>query len=241
MSAGSAGILILASIVTSGVTAAFGIGGGIMMLVLMGLFLPVAALIPVHGIVQFGSNAGRAFRMRRFVTPSVIAPFAIGGLAGALLGGSVVTALPDAALKTGLAVFILLITWIKLPPLPASGSPWIFAAGGAISTALTMFVGATGPLVAALMAKAFDTRQKVVANGAIALAIQHMLKVAAFGVLGFNLAPWLPLTLAMIVSGYVGTLVGAHLLERMDEARFRFWFRIAVTALAVELLRRAVF
>jgi uncharacterized membrane protein YfcA len=173
--------------------------------------------------------------------PAMILPFAAGGILGALAGGSVVTDLPEALLKTVLAVFIIVLTWVKLPPLPAAKSPLVFAVGGAVSTALTMFIGATGPLVAALMAKAFDTRQQVVANSAVAMAIQHVLKVAVFGALGFNLAPWLPLALAMIASGYLGTMIGAGLLENMDEARFRFWFRIGVTALAAELLRRVFF
>jgi len=212
-----------------------------MMLVLMGLFMPVAALIPVHGVVQLGSNLGRAFHMRRAAVVSMIVPFATGGMIGALAGGAVVTDLPEALLKTVLAMFIIAITWVKLPPLPAGKSPLVFGIGGAVSTALTMFLGATGPLVAALMAKAFDTRQQVVANSAVAMAIQHLLKILVFGVLGFNLAPWLPLAFAMIASGYLGTVIGARLLENMDEAAFRFWFRIAVTVLAVELLRRAFF
>jgi uncharacterized membrane protein YfcA len=239
ISVATAGFLVVASIFTSAVTAAFGVGGGIMMLVLMGLFMPVAALIPVHGVVQLGSNAGRAFHMRKSTVPSMILPFAAGGIIGALAGGSVVTDLPEALLKTILAIFIVVLTWVKLPSLPAAKSPAVFAIGGVISTALTMFIGATGPLVAALMAKAFDTRQQVVANSAVAMAIQHVLKVVVFGVLGFNLAPWLPLALAMIASGYLGTMIGARLLENMDEARFRFWFRIVVTVLAAELLRRA--
>lgn len=239
ISVATAGFLVIASIFTSAVTAAFGVGGGIMMLVLMGLFMPVSALIPVHGVVQLGSNAGRAFHMRKSTVPSMILPFAAGGIIGALAGGSVVTDLPEALLKTILAIFIVALTWVKLPPLPAAKSPLVFAIGGAVSTALTMFIGATGPLVAALMAKAFDARQQVVANSAVAMAIQHVLKVVVFGVLGFNLAPWLPLALAMIASGYLGTMIGARLLENMDEARFRFWFRIGVTILAAELLRRA--
>lgn len=237
----AAAVLVAASVFTSAVSAAFGLGGGIMMLVLMGLFMPVAALIPVHGVVQLGSNLGRAFHLRRAAVPSMILPFAAGGIIGALAGGAMVTDLPEALLKTILAVFIVAITWAKLPPLPASKSPLVFGIGGAVSTALTMFLGATGPLVAALMAKAFVTRQQVVGNSAIAMSIQHVLKVAVFGVLGFNLAPWLPLAFAMIASGYVGTMIGARFLENMDEEAFRFWFRIAVTILAAELLRRAFF
>jgi uncharacterized protein len=241
ISTGTAALLVAASVFTSATTAAFGVGGGVMMLVLMSLFMPVAALIPVHGVVQLGSNVGRAFHMRRATMPSMILPFAAGGVLGALAGGAVVTDLPEALLKTILAVFIVVITWVKLPPLPSARSPFVFAVGGAVSTALTMFLGATGPLVAALMARAFETRQQVVANSAAAMAIQHVLKVAVFGVLGFNLAPWLPLAFAMIASGYLGTMIGARLLENMNEDAFRFWFRIAVTVLAAELLRRAFF
>ena len=39
-------------------------GNSVAMLALMGLFIPVAALIPVQGLVQFGSNAGRTFVQR---------------------------------------------------------------------------------------------------------------------------------------------------------------------------------
>lgn len=238
---GVALLLIGASVFTSAITAAFGVGGGIVMLLLMSLFMPVSALIPVHGVVQLGSNTGRAFHMRRAAAPMMMVPFAIGGILGALAGGSIVTDLPDALLKTVLAAFIIFLTWVKLPPLPSAGSPLVFGIGGAISTALSMFVGATGPLVAALMGKAFETRHQVVANSAIGNTIQHVLKVAVFGFLGFNLAPWLPLTVAMIASGFAGTLFGARLLDRMDDGQFRFWFRICVTIMAAELLRRALF
>lgn len=238
---GVALLLIGASVFTSAVTAAFGVGGGIMMLVLMSLFMPVSALIPVHGLVQLGSNAGRAIHLRRAAAPKMMVPFAIGGILGALAGGSIVTDLPDMVLKIVLAAFIILLTWVKLPPLPSAGSPLVFGIGGAVSTALSMFVGATGPLVAALMGKAFETRQQVVANSAIGMTVQHVLKVAVFGFLGFSLAPWLPLAFAMITAGFAGTVLGARALDRMDEDQFRFWFRIGVTILAAELLRRALF
>ena len=57
-------ILVTASFFTSALTAAFGVGGGVFMLALMGLMVPVAALIPVHGAVQLGSNTGRAWHQR---------------------------------------------------------------------------------------------------------------------------------------------------------------------------------
>jgi uncharacterized membrane protein YfcA len=235
-----AALLIAASLFTSAITAAFGVGGGMVMLVVMGLFMPVSALIPVHGIVQLGSNAGRAWHLRAHASLPVMVPFVLGGIAGALLGGSVVIELPDTALKLVLGLFVIAITWVKLPKLAATRSPAVFALTGLVTTALSMFLGATGPLVAALTGNAFAERQEVVANSAIAMTCQHLLKVVVFGVLGFALAPWLPLAVAMIATGYLGTRIGAGLLEKMEEGRFRFWFRIAITVLALEMIRRAV-
>ena len=50
--------LIAASALTSFITAAFGLSGGVTILALMAILLPPAALIPVHGAVQIGSNVG---------------------------------------------------------------------------------------------------------------------------------------------------------------------------------------
>ena len=52
--------LIIASMITSFISAAFGIGGGAILLGLLALKLPPIALLPIHGIVQIGSNMGRA-------------------------------------------------------------------------------------------------------------------------------------------------------------------------------------
>ena len=75
-----AGLLTVASFFTSALTAAFGVGGGIAMLTLMGLFVPVASLIPVHGAVQLGSNTGRAWHQRAFVRMDIAGPFIAGSL-----------------------------------------------------------------------------------------------------------------------------------------------------------------
>ena len=81
-----AAVLIVASFFTSALTAAFGVGGGIAMLALMGLFIPVASLIPVHGAVQLGSNTGRAWHQRAFVRLDVAKPFIVGSVVGAIFG-----------------------------------------------------------------------------------------------------------------------------------------------------------
>ena len=50
----------------------------------------------------------------------------------------------------------------------------------------------------------------------------------------------MPLVAAMILSGFLGTVYGTALLERMPEETFRRWFRIGITVLALDLLRRGL-
>ena len=56
---GAAFFLVATSFVASFITAAFGIGGGALLLAFMATLVPTAALIPVHGVIQLGSNAGQ--------------------------------------------------------------------------------------------------------------------------------------------------------------------------------------
>ncbi|HMQ57592.1 MAG TPA: TSUP family transporter [Rhizobiaceae bacterium] len=231
--------LVVASFFASALTAAFGIGGGVAMLALLGYALPIQALIPVHGLVQLGSNAGRAVTLRAHVRRDVLTPFALGAAVGAAVGAMTVVRLPEALLRTVLALFVLAITWAK-PPSAGRLSAGGLAAGGLLTTLATMFVGATGPLVAALFARTLTDRKQLVGTTAVAMSVQHFVKVVAFGFLGFAFSRFAPLVIAMIASGYLGTLSGARLLAAIPEKAFRLAFRLLLTALALDLLRRGV-
>lgn len=217
-----------------------GVGGGVAMLTLLGLFVPVAALIPVHGVVQLGSNTGRAWHQRAHIRRHIAGPFIAGSLLGAAAGAYVVVQLPDAVLKLVLGGFVITVTWARFPG-AATLSHAGLAIGSAVLALAGMFVGATGPLLAAFFAHIIpDDRRALLATHAAGMTVQHGLKVAAFVAAGFAFAQWVPLLLAMIVSGYAGTVYGSLLLKRLPEERFRRWFRIGLTVLALDLLRRGL-
>jgi uncharacterized protein len=234
-----AALFIAASFFTSALTAAIGIGGGVALMALMGTALPVASLIPVHGLVQLGSNSGRALHQRAHVVLPVLLPFAAGALIGAAAGASVTLQLPDAPMKLALGAFVLIVTWLQVPPLTKLGKTGTAAAGLAVAF-LSMLFGASGPLVAAFFEKSLPGRLEMVATGGAAMIIVHGLKVAAFAFAGFAFRAWLPLIATMIVSGYFGTVLGTKLLHRIPEARFRTGFKIALSALALDLMRRGL-
>ncbi|MEO1688898.1 MAG: TSUP family transporter, partial [Pseudomonadota bacterium] len=232
--------LAAASFATSAMTAAFGLGGGAALLALLASLMPPAALIPVHGVVQLASNAGRAAVMRREARLDLLGPFAFGALAGAGLGASLAVSLPPWAVQLGVGAFILWTVWGRAPAPPAGRvQAFAGAAAGVVTTFLTMFFGATGPFVAAWLKTLGLGRETHVATNACAMTLQHGLKSVAFGLFGFAFAPWLGLIAAMAAAGFLGTLVGRRALRRMTDARFAQGLDLILTALALRLIAQA--
>jgi uncharacterized membrane protein YfcA len=230
---------VLLTFLTSAFTAAVGVGGGVLLLAVMATFLSPALLLPVHGAVQVGTNAGRALVLARHVEPKIVALFTAGGVAGVAVGAAVFASLSMATLQLLLAGFILFSVWVpvgRAEPIPLAG----YLGVGAVASFCTMFIGGTGPFLAAFLSPDRYPRHKVVATHASCMALQHLLKVAAFGWLGFAFGPWLGLVVAMIASGFLGTLVGRRILDWLPERAFRQAFRAVLTALALRLLWAAL-
>jgi uncharacterized protein len=230
--------LVLLSFFTSALTAAAGIGGGVVMLSVMASVLPPLVVIPVHGVVQLGSNVGRAVLLRPDIHWRLLVLFGIGAMAGAAAGARLFVALPVPVLQLLLGLFILYAVWgprLRPADLPEGG----FVAVGLGATFLTMFVGATGPFVAAFLSPARLGRNTVVATHAACMSLQHGLKAIAFGFIGFAFAPWIALLAAMITSGFLGTLAGRSILVRLPERLFARIFSAVLTVLALRLLWQA--
>jgi len=232
-------LLIACACVTSLVTASFGVGGGVLLLVIMAQILPAQVIVPVHGIVQLGSNAGRAAMSWRKIDWRVIGAFLPGALIGSLIGSFVLIRLSPAVIYLAIAGFTLYLCWGPRLPRLALG-PVGTASAGAVTTFLTLFVGATGPLVGAFLNQMSADRFRTVATFALAMSIQHSCKAAVFQLAGFDLKPWLWLIGAMIASGAVGTWIGLRLLRRFSDHHFRNIFRIVLTLLALRLIWQAV-
>ncbi len=230
--------LVALSLFTSALTAAAGIGGGLVLLSVMASFLPPVIVIPIHGVVQLGSNAGRAVLLRQHIDRGILVPFALGSVLGIVLGAKLFVALPTPVLEIILGLFILACVW--LPKLKASRiANRAFVLVGAVGSFVTMFVGATGPFVASFITPERLERHAVVATHATCMSVQHTLKVAAFGFLGFAFLPWVPLLAAMIAAGFLGTMLGRRLLDRLPHHIFARAFKIILTVLAVRLLYAA--
>jgi len=228
-------LLIATSFIGSLISAALGIGGGTLMLAVIAQTLPVAAIIPVHGVVQFGSNLGRALLLIKHVQWTFFFAFTAGALIGALIGGQLVVSLPAQILKPALGAFILYSVWgSKLKPDQMSLKALGF--GGTITTFLTMFVGATGPFVLSLIRTFGLPPAETVSTNSACILMQHTLKIVVFGLLGFNFYPYASLIAAMLAAGFAGTYLGKMVLVRTAPERFDAVLKLILSALALRLL-----
>ena len=205
----------------------------------MASFLPPIIVLPVHGVVQLGSNAGRTWLMRRHIDWSIVIPFAIGAVLGVIVATRLFVTLSTQVLQLLLGVFILFSIWtprLKPSRVPQKG----FVIVGMVATFCTMFVGAVGPFVASFMPAERLQRHGLVATSAACLSTQHVLKIFAFGYMGFAFLPWAPVMAAMVASGFLGTWVGTRALNRIPERAFMRLFKAVITLLAIRLLWSAL-
>jgi uncharacterized membrane protein YfcA len=230
--------LMLASVITSMITASLGAGGGLLLLVLMALWIPPAVIIPVHGMVQLGSNLGRATLTWRHTDWRAIAAFAPGVLVGAAIGAWLLVDLPEHLWQLTIAGFVLYLCWGPALPRGVFGRTGIFVASAFTSFA-SLFVGATGPLVAAFIKQMHEDRFKTVATFATAMSLQHAPKALVFGLAGFVFHEWLLFIVGMIAFGFAGTWIGLHLLKNLENRHFQHIFNLVLTLLALRLLWQA--
>ena len=226
--------ILAASFLGSFITVAMGIGGGAFLLAFMASFMPPVALIPVHGVVQLGSNVSRAVLFRRKIQWPPVWAFLFGSVLGIFAGGAIVVELPPGYILIGVGGFVLFSVFSRPPK-------WLRRSAGLtglVSSFLTMFFGATGPFVATFVKSLSLDKQAHTGTHASLMTIQHGLKVVTFGVLGFSFAPWAGFLIAMIVVGYLGTVVGRRVLLRISTEIFKQLLDAALVLISLHLIWR---
>jgi uncharacterized membrane protein YfcA len=227
--------LTVASLVTAFIGVYTGAAGGVVLLAIMALTMPPAALIPVHTVVMLGAGITRTMIMWRYVMRATVLPFIAGCAIGAAVGAKVFVSLPTSFLLGILGAFILLVTWMpRLGRIGAERGRFLFLGFG--TTFLGMFVSATGTLLAPFVATAAPDRRNHAATLGALMLFSHLAKLAAFGFIGVAIGSFAPLMAAMIIAGAIGNWLGEWALIRTSEQRFRLIFQLVLTALALRLL-----
>jgi uncharacterized protein len=234
--------------VTSFISGVFGMAGGIILLaILLGSGMPVAAAMAFHGIAQASGNIWRAWLWRRHVDLRILAWFAAGALM-AFTAFSIVRIVPDRAtvlILLGLVPFFTLTLPERIVP-QADRTSGALAAGTS-TVGITLLAGVAGPLLDAFFVRTKRDRRDVVATKAGCSFLGNTMKTIYFSMV--SAASWsfdMTLGSVAILASVIGTTASRRVLEGMTDIHFRRWTQtiilvigsISITMGVMDLLQR---
>jgi uncharacterized protein len=238
-----ASIAVIAAtiLISSFVSGTFGMAGGMVLLGVLLIYLPVTTAMVLFSIIQFVANTWRAVLWWRFVKWPIFWKYALGAVvAFALLRA--IAYVPDKA--TVYVLLGLLPFTVEVLPLHARpniewrGVPYIT---GFFTTIVQFMAGVGGPFLDVFFQKSMLDRKTTLATKAVTQTFSHVLRAAYFGSFGGIEAlqqSWL--YAAAIAVAIAGTSLTPLIIERMTDHGFRQWTRaIILTVSAVYLARGA--
>jgi uncharacterized protein len=226
-------ILAISAVATSFVSGILGMAGGMILMGILLAMMPLPAAMMIHGITQLASNAWRAMLWRQSVDWRVFRGYVYGALLALALFAmlQLVVSKPVALIVMGLTPFVTLLLPEKLH-LNVERRGHSFGCG-VICSGLSLAAGVSGPILDVFFVRSKMGRHAVVATKAMTQSFSHLLKIGYFGavVMGDRGAvpPWL--AAMMVVLAFLGTTLSRRVLERMNDASFRFWTRATVVVL----------
>jgi len=241
-------ILIVAAFITSSISAVLGMGGGIILLGIMALIIPDGyVVVALHGIIQLISNLTRSIIFGHHIRKEIIKQYIPGAFLGLCLSSLIILILihlfqVESAkeikinfLKPLIGIFILWFLFGK-PHKVKTDQPHFFGVG-ALSGLCTIFIGATGPLIAPFFLKGKLTKENIIANKAVCQAISHFGKIPIFILFfDFNYFSETRILILLTIAVFIGTNVGKQILQFIPEKVFQTLFRGALTIIAIKLI-----
>jgi len=228
-------VLVSSAFVTSVISGTIGMGGGILLMAVMAQYFSLAVLVPLHGLVQLSSNSSRVLYSFRYFDRSIVIQYAIGAVVGVALGSQVTVSIEESWYKIGLACFILSITFLPKPKF-FYNFPGKWFGVGTIASFLGLIVGAVGPLIASFYVTEGLKKEALVATKAACQVFTHLMKVAAFFIMGFSIGPYALVLAMMIAAVFIGNYVGKLLLNRVSEVLFMRLFKLTILLLCVRMM-----
>lgn len=227
--------LTLLATLTSTIAAILGFGGGMLLIAIMPNFLPAAAIIPIHGLVQLVSNSSRVALSIQDVAWYLLPQFLLGSIIGLSIFGTLLFNMPNDYIPLAIGSYILLNLWSK------SFSNTMkrfenFYIVGALQTGLSLIVGATGPLTNSILLKHLQDKDQIIATGAIFMSISHLAKLIIFGVIGFQFFDYSLILILMCVGAILGSYIGSKVRKIVNNQVYLTVIKYLLSLLAIKMI-----
>ena len=234
--------LLVGVFLTSTLSGALGMGGGML---LMGCFLhllPVPVAMTLHGLTQLAANGFRAALLRDQIRSRVLLPY----LAGALLAGILARSVGHVP-GPGAVLLVLGSLPFLAPFLPRTlrlreDDPRSALSCGLSVGLLHLTAGVSGPVLDLYFLGSPLTRKQVVATKAATQTLAHGAKLGYFALALEGSHPVLaPSVLSLVwLSAFLGTLLGRRILASMSEDSFRGAGNLLVRLAGIVYLTRGI-
>jgi len=227
--------LFIAAIVTSAISSVTGMAGGVVLLSLMTFSLPVAVIIPIHGLVQLFSNSFRVYYLRESINKRFIKYFVVGVPLGASISVLALrNVFTDKWIFVALAILIAysLFKPKKLPSLKLKLYQWSIV--GIIAGALAIIVGSVGPFLAAFFVRDDLEKKEIISTKASMQMLCHFIKIPSFLFIGFDYKAYGIETALLVLGALIGTKFGVIILDKINDKVFKVLFK---SFLAIALIR----
>lgn len=233
-------VIALTAGIGAALSSAVGLGGGVLLLAVMLGFMDPLEAVPVHAALQIVANGWRGYVLRTAVDTTVLRPFMVLLVPGAIVGLLLAEALPVSATQILIAVFALLASWwpaaLDTATKLLGEGRRAFVSLGAISGLLQVPVGAIGPIIAPVIRRSMTSRTATVATFSLCQMLGHLVKVTLFVIVGFMWLDWWEVIVLGSITSIVGTWLGAKVLKRESEKVFGWLFRVALTLVAFSVI-----
>ncbi len=232
-------ILGFAALLTSIVAGVIGFGGGMLLISIMPIFLPPAAIIPVHGVTQLASNSSRMVFSLGDVKWALMPKFLVGSVIGVLLFGFLLTNIPTTYVPVAIGSYMLLNLWSP------DFSRFInryesYYLIGFLQTGLGLIVGAPGPMSLSVLTKQLKSKDEIIATGSMFMTISHLAKIPVFGLIGFSLLEHSTLLVFMIAGSVLGSFVGTKIRMAANNEKMIIVIKVLLTAMALRMIVSSV-
>ena len=234
MAASLIAFVCLVIVGTTFLSGLFGMAGGLVLIGVLLLIMPLPAAMMLHAITQMASNSWRAITWRQHIQWRTAATYAVGCLV-ALGLWSVVSFVPSkhmALICLGLSPFAIYAMPARFAPNTESTPQGLVY--GFLCMSLMLLTGVAGPMLDSYFLGGRMDRRAIIATKGACQVFGHGLKLIYFGGVSGDLSVLDPLFVAMaLASTMIGTSIAKRFLEAMTETQFRTWARSLITGISL--------
>jgi uncharacterized protein len=218
----------------------FGMAGGLILIGILLVLLPLPEAMALHAVTQMASNGWRALLWWRHVRVSIVLVYLVGcALAlGAWGLTQYVPSTPVALLMLGATPFLVRVLPKSLKPNPESVPQAVLY--GIFCTTLMLLTGVSGPLFDSFFLGGMLDRREIVATKSACQVFGHAMKLVYFTALIGQGAAVDPLIATIaIAASMLGTSLARPVLEMLTDQQYRRWATRMVTGIAGYYLMHA--